>query len=108
MATGSVMVCAEPTDPGAEYLAAVLEQELGEDGRIEENLTRDIWYSNIVQFAAKIDARQATELLAWVSARRSLSLGEMLCEHIQLVQWAFHNGRLIPRVLLDLPLARNQ
>ena len=60
------MVCAHPVDDNADRFMDLLKDELGDDAWREAGFRRDIWYANILHFAADI-ARPA-ELIEWVAA----------------------------------------
>jgi len=104
LTTGTVMVAALPTDENAEGLMDVLEDELGEDGWFEAGFRRDIWYANVLHFAADIEA--PAELVAWVRARRDLDLGRMVMDTAELVRFRYEDatdGRLMrPEVLASV------
>ncbi|HEX3812108.1 MAG TPA: hypothetical protein VHX59_04625 [Mycobacteriales bacterium] len=104
LTSASVMVCAEPVDGNAERLAAGLEKQLGDDGWFEADLVRDIWYCNVVHFAGAIEPDRAAELVDWVAARRSLALGDAVAHNVELVQWVYRDGRIVPTVLFQAPL----
>jgi hypothetical protein len=77
----SVMACAYPVDDTAETLAANLKDAIGRNQWSE----RDIWYANLVHFAAAIYRPQ--ELVDWVAARRRLDLGFARIDDVRLVGW---------------------
>jgi len=68
LAPGSVMVSAHPVDDDADRFMDLLKDELGDDAWREAGIRRDIWYANILHFAAEI--AQPAELIEWVAQRR--------------------------------------
>ncbi|MCM2578357.1 hypothetical protein [Streptomyces meridianus] len=96
---GSVMACAEPVDGAAGRLA----DALGEDGRYE-TVKRDIWYANVLHFAAPLESEQAKTLIDWVAARRTLDRATTEARRVELAHWTFPAGRPLPRALLTVPL----
>ena len=87
---GSVMACAYPVDVAANTFMDVLADELGDDAWFEAGFGRDIWYANILHFAADIAA--PAELVDWVEQRRSLDLGRTLMNASELVRFRYENG----------------
>jgi hypothetical protein len=72
LAPGSVMVCAYPANENAVTFADLLGCELGADAWREAQLSRTVWYANILHFAADIAA--PAQLIEWVGRRRELDL----------------------------------
>jgi hypothetical protein len=101
LSPGSIMVCAQPVDESGSRLMDLLRDELKDDGWREAGFRRDIWYANILHFAADI-ARPAT-LVEWVEERRDLDLGHAVLDVVELVRFRYEDaaqGRLMrPQVL---------
>ena len=98
---GTVMVCAHPVDDSASRFMHLLKEQLGADAWYEAGFRRDIWYANLLHFAA--DIAQPAGLIEWVEACRQLDLGRMVLDTAEL--WRFHyedgtDGRVMrPAVL---------
>jgi hypothetical protein len=90
LAPGSVMVCAHPVDDHADTFMDLLKDELGGDAWREAGFTRDIWYANLVHFAA--DIASPAELIQWVAQRRGLDLGSTLIDTAELVRFRYEDG----------------
>ena len=90
LAPGSVMACAHPVDDNADTFMDLLGDELGVDAWREAGLRRDIWYSNILHFAADIAA--PGELVEWVARRRELDLGRAVIDTAELVRFRYEDG----------------
>ncbi|NMM21886.1 MAG: hypothetical protein HHJ11_00010 [Phycicoccus sp.] len=102
---GTVMVCAHPIDDSADTFMAALEDQLGADAWFEAALHRDIWYANLLHFAA--DIAQPASLIEWVEERRQLSLGRMVLDTAEL--WRFrYEGGTDGRLMRPTVLARSQ
>lgn len=93
----SVMYCAEPLDDAAGVLVAVLDDELGADCWFEADVTRDIWYANVVHFAGPI--ADPTGLVDWVASHRGHRIGETKIAEIELVRWAYDGRQAVPVTL---------
>jgi hypothetical protein len=106
LAPGSVMVAAVPVHSSGAALMDLLGAELGEDGWREAGLVRQIWYANVLHFAAEI--AQPDELITWVAQRRQLSLGRAVLGTAELMRFRYENGpcgRLMrPQVLASAAL----
>jgi hypothetical protein len=106
---GSVMVRAHPVDDSADRFMDALKDELKDDGWREAGFRRDIWYANILHFAADI-ARPA-ELIKWVAQRRNLDLGHAVTDTAELVRFRYEDGtagRLMrPEVLASARTGRS-
>lgn len=87
---GSVMVCGRPLDDNADRLMDLLTDELGEDAWLEAGFRRDIWYANILHFAA--DIPEPGQLVDWVADRRDLDLGHALINSAELVRFHYEDG----------------
>jgi len=98
---GTVMVCGHPIDDSADRFTDLLKEQLGADAWYEAGFRRDIWYANLVHFAA--DIAEPAGLIEWVAARRQLNLGRLVLDTAEL--WRFHyedgtDGRVMrPTVL---------
>lgn len=101
LAPGSVMACAHPVDDNADRFMDLLKDELGDDAWSEAGFTRDIWYANILHFAADIAA--PAKLVEWVADRRDLDLGRALMDTVELARFRYQDvadGRVMrPEVL---------
>jgi len=89
---GTVMVCAHPIDDNADRFMDLLTDELGDDAWYEAGFRRDIWYANILHFAADIAAPE--KLIEWVAMRRGLDLGRMVVDTAELVRFRYEVGAL--------------
>lgn len=86
---GTIMVPATPTDGGVADLAARFAAELGQDRWLEESLgERDLWYVNLLHFAGPI--ADPVGLVDWVNDRRTLSVGTVVIDQVQLIRWDYH------------------
>jgi hypothetical protein len=90
LAPGSVMACAFTVDDNADTFTDLLEDELGADAWREDGFKREIWYANILHFAA--DITQPAELIEWVSQRRELDLGRAVIDIAYLVRFRYEDG----------------
>ena len=101
LAPGSIMVCVQPVDESAKILLDLLRDELKDDGWREAGFRRDIWYANILHFAA--DIAHPAKLVEWVEQRRDLDLGRTVLDVVELVRFRYGDaaqGRLMrPHVL---------
>jgi hypothetical protein len=106
LAPGSVMACALAADDRADRFRAVLAEELGPDGWMEDQLpARDIWYLNLLHFTG--DVRTPDALIAWVSERRDLDLGPVLLDSVSVVRFQLSlapTPGMRPVVLADIAL----
>lgn len=85
LTAGTVMACAEPLDGEAWHFMSVLGEELAEDGWFEAGFRRDIWYLNLLHFAA--DLADPVALVEYVAARRAFDLGECVTDWSYLVRF---------------------
>ena len=95
------MACAYPVDDNADRFMDLLKAELAEDAWREAGFRRDIWYANILHFAA--DIAQPAELIEWVGQRRELDLGRTVINTAELVRFRYEDdaqGRLMRPELL--------
>ncbi|WP_432942667.1 hypothetical protein ACQPXM_37140 [Kribbella sp. CA-253562] len=102
---GTVMACARPLDNHANHLQKLYADALGPDGWLEAGEVRDIWYVNLLHFAAPIP--DPTSLIAWVTARRHLPLGSVTVTTAELVRFRHSPGPrpyLRPETLAAVPL----
>lgn len=89
---GSVMVRAVTTDGNGSRLMDLLAGELQDDGWREADLRREIWYANILHFAA--DIARPKELITWVAQRRRLNLGRAVLDTAELTRFRYEDGPL--------------
>lgn len=87
---GSIMACAYPVDVNANTFMDVLTDELADNAWFEAGFRRDIWYANILHFAADIAA--PAELVDWVEQRRNLDLGRTVMDACELVRFRHEDG----------------
>jgi len=110
LAPGSVMVCAHAVDDNADRFMDLLKDELGDDAWREAEFTRDIWYANLLHFAADIVA--PSELIEWVAQHRELDLGRVVMDTAELVRFRYedsaHGRRMRPEVLASVRAGRPQ
>ena len=103
---GTVMACAHPVDDRADIFMDLLTDELGDDAWYAAGFRRDIWYANILHFAAEI--AQPVALVEWVAQRRDLDLGSVVIDTAELVRFRYEDGeqgRLMrPEVLASVRL----
>ncbi|WP_344221055.1 hypothetical protein [Kribbella sancticallisti] len=102
---GTVMASAVPLDAQADLLLDQFATELGPDGWYEQAERRDIWYVNLLHFTTDIPAPE--DLIAWVKAYRSVSLGEVTIDTVELVRFHHDPGErpyMRPDVLASVPL----
>ena len=102
---GSVMACAHPVDDNADGFKDLLKEALGDDAWRESGFRRDIWYANILHFAA--DIAQPAELVEWVAQRRELDLGHAAIDTAELVRFHYEDGAA-GRVMRPETLARTR
>jgi len=84
------MVCAHPVDDSADTFMDALKDQLGADAWYEAVFRRDIWYANLLHFAA--DIAQPAGLIEWVEERRQLSLGRMVLDTAELWRFRYEDG----------------
>jgi len=102
---GTVMVCAHPVDDSADRFMDALKDQLGADAWYEAGFRRDIWYANLLHFAA--DITEPAGLIEWVAQRRQLNLGRMVLNTAEL--WRFrYEDSTDGRVMRPTVLARSQ
>ena len=104
------MVCAHAVDDNADRFMDLLKDELGDDAWREAEFTRDIWYANLLHFAADIVA--PSELVEWVAQHRELDLGRVVMDTAELVRFRYedsaHGRRMRPEVLASVRAGRPQ
>lgn len=91
------MLCAEPSGDAIERLYDAYEDALGEDGWLEADFDRNIWYSTLVHFTRPLTNPQA--VVDWVGERRELSLGQVECPQAELVVYRFNGSRIVMETL---------
>ncbi|MFE7012780.1 hypothetical protein ACFVAQ_20160 [Streptomyces sp. NPDC057651] len=94
---GCVMLCAVPSGDGIERLYDAYADALGEDGWLEADFDRNIWYSTLVHFTRPLTNPQA--VVDWVGERRELALGQVACRHVELVVYRFNGSRIVMETL---------
>ncbi|WP_412541047.1 hypothetical protein R8Z50_35650 [Longispora sp. K20-0274] len=99
---GSVMACAEADGDTAELLKDRFTEALADDGHYEAGFRRNIWYANLVHFAAPI--AEPALLVDWVGDRRQLHLGEVLITEVELLRWDYDGSQMVPAVFEAVPL----
>lgn len=82
-----VIAHAEPDGQALDRLAAVLGDELGDDGWLEAGHPRDIWYASLVHFTGPIP--EPDRLIDWASAHRQADLGTCRIRAAHLINWRF-------------------
>jgi len=102
---GTIMVCAHPVDDSADTFMDALKDQLGADAWYEAVFRRDIWYANLLHFAA--DIAQPAGLIEWVEERRQLSLGRMVLDTAELWRFRYEDGA-DGRVMRPTFLARSR
>lgn len=94
LTAGTVMASAVPLDSQADLFLDQLATELGPDAWFEHpHGRRDIWYLNLLHFTSDIPAPE--DLITWVKAHRSVSLGQTTIDTAELVR--FHHAPDGPR-----------
>jgi hypothetical protein len=99
----SVMACAMPVDEAADRLSAAYAQALGPDAWLEKEFHREIWYLNLVHFAASI--RDPCSLIGWVAERRRVSPIRLRVTEVEIATWRFTGTGMTPRRLAATVLA---
>ena len=102
---GTVMVCAHPVDDSADRFMDALRDQLGADAWYEAGFRRDIWYANLLHFAA--DIAQPVGLIEWVEERRQLILGRLVLDTAELWRFRYEDGT-DGRVMRPTVLARSR
>jgi hypothetical protein len=93
----SVMACALPIGDAPDRLSAAYAAALGADAWLEKEFRRDIWYLNLVHFAAPICDPQA--LIDWVVDRRETPAIRLRVTEVELAAWYFTSAGTTPRRL---------
>ncbi len=99
----SVMACALPVDDAADRLSAAYAAALGPDAWLENEFRRDIWYLNILHFAAPVPDPRA--LIGWVAERRAWSPILLGVTKVEIAEWRFIGSGMAPRRLAAAVLA---
>jgi hypothetical protein len=102
---GTVMACARPLDDHANHLQKLYADALGADGWLEGDEERDIWYLNLLHFAAPIPSPSA--LIDWVTTHRHDPIGHLTVTTAELVRFRHTPGPrpyLRPETLATIPL----
>jgi hypothetical protein len=93
----SVMACAFPIGDAPDRLAAAYAAALGPDAWFEKDFRRDIWYLNLVHFAAPVGNPQA--LIDWVADRREVPPIRLRVTEVEVATWCFTGAGAVPRRL---------
>jgi hypothetical protein len=93
----SVMACAVPADDAADRLSAAYAAALGPDAWFENGFRRDIWYLNILHFAAPVPDPGA--LIGWVAERRESVPIPVRVTEVEIAEWRFTGTGMAPRRL---------
>lgn len=99
----SVMACAMPADDVADRLSAAYAEALGPDAWLEREFQRDIWYLNILHFAAPVPDPRA--LTGWVAERRSRPAIPVRVTEVEIATWRFTGTGMTPLRLAASVLA---
>jgi hypothetical protein len=98
LTSACVMACLYPVDGAAGALAAAVRTELGpDDGWLEEEYVRTIWYSSLLHFTGDVKDPQA--LVEWVRARREVKSHDALATALHAVTFDHVEDRMVPRSL---------
>jgi hypothetical protein len=107
LTAGTVMACAVTLDDQADLFLDQLASELGPDAWYEHPGRRDIWYLNLIHFTTDIPSPE--DLITWVKAHRSTSLGETTIDLAELVRFHHSMGKsrpfMRPEILGQVKLA---
>lgn len=93
----SVMACAIPADESADRLSAAYTAALGPDAWLDKAFRRDIWYLNILHFAARVPDPRA--LIGWVAERRESAPIRLRVTEVEIAAWRFTGTGMTPRRL---------
>ena len=99
----SVMACALPADDAADRLSAAYTAALGPDAWLEKGFRREIWYLNILHFAAPVPEPQA--LIGWVAERRLWAPIPLCVTEVEIATWRFTGTGMTPQRLAASVLA---
>lgn len=99
----SVMACVLPTDDAPDRLSAAYAAALGPDAWLENGFQRDIWYINVLHFAAPV--RDPRALIDWVAERRMSEPIPVRVAEVELAAWRFTGTGMTPRRLAVSPLS---
>lgn len=103
-ALGGVLAAAEPHNEPAARLRALVADELGDDGRYEDDSYRgDAWWSTLLHFTKPL--ADGAALVAWVEDRRALDLGLFQARSLDLVRYEYDGGVTTPVVLASVPMS---
>ncbi|MDQ1289616.1 MAG: hypothetical protein QG622_3182 [Actinomycetota bacterium] len=98
LTSACVMACLYPVDGAAGALAAAVRAELGpDDGWLEEEYVRTIWYSSLLHFTQ--DVKDPRALVEWVRERRQVKGHDVLATTLQAVTFDHVGDRMLPRSL---------
>jgi hypothetical protein len=93
----SVMACAVPVDDAADRLSAAYTAALGADTWLEKEFRREIWYLNLVHFAAPV--RDPRALIDWVAERRELPAIRLRVTEVEVAAFGFTGTGMTPQRL---------
>lgn len=99
----SVMACAVPADDTADRLSAAYAAALGPDAWLEKEFRRDLWYLNVLHFAAPVTRARA--LIDWVAERRASAPMALRVTEVEIAAWRFTGSGMTPRRLAVAVLA---
>jgi hypothetical protein len=100
---GGVAVHLHPGDSTMDHLDRRMRLALRQHGLpMLAPAHRDLWYCNIVHFAAPVDV---AGLLAWADARRDLVLGSTEVATMELVRYEFTGAAMRAVTVHEQPLA---
>lgn len=99
----SVMACVLPADDAADRLSAAFTEALGPDAWLENGFQRDIWYLNILHFAAPVADPRA--LIGWVTERRESAPIPLRVTEVEIATWRFTGAGMTPLRLAASVLA---
>jgi hypothetical protein len=93
----SVMACVLPVGEVPDRLSAAYADALGPDAWLEREFRREIWYLNILHFAAPVPDPRA--LIDWVAERREVTPIPVRVTEIEIATWQFTGSGMAPRRL---------
>ena len=101
LSPATVLACATSPDGSGDAARAVLAEELGADGWLEDavfsNGRDPIWYCSLIHFAAPIAEPEA--LVAWAAGLREAALGRHRFSTIAVCSWEYDGLAMRPTPL---------
>jgi hypothetical protein len=91
------MACVLPADDAPDRLSAAYAAALGADDWLESGFRREIWYLNILHFAAPV--RDPRALIDWVADRRACAPIPLRVSEVEIAAWRFTGAGMAPRRL---------